>query len=396
MNTRSHCMDVRELLIAYRAGEVTPLQRERVEIHLAGCSACRSELAFESELERTARAGPEPLTDLKKHQILGQIHEQIDAATQTRAPFWRRPFLMAPAGGLVAVCATFAIFFSLPGTLPSQHGWLETSNDVELFAPREAEVLFERSSEGPLIRLDSKAIFARYQRLPGHAPLRVRTPHGEAIIRGTIFFVDAQQERMVVGVQRGTVEVVDLAGHSVLVGPGEQAAASKRAVQAIPSRSPHFQALREVFPPRPALVAAAETENAPQPRLRRRPRPTRETVEAPAPHWVDPEPAPAPSPTVDPQMLTRVVGRFLPHFQSCYERGLKNDATLEGRVVAELSFGPEGELVTGGFLIDELQTPAVTDCLRDTLLRLELPPGHGEVTLQIPLVFEPTGVRQGR
>jgi anti-sigma factor RsiW len=43
------CEDIRDQLVAYLDGELEPAEREVVDIHLAGCSACRREMtAFES------------------------------------------------------------------------------------------------------------------------------------------------------------------------------------------------------------------------------------------------------------------------------------------------------------------------------------------------------------
>ncbi|MDF1564478.1 MAG: AgmX/PglI C-terminal domain-containing protein [Deltaproteobacteria bacterium] len=391
MNDRSHCLEVRELLIAYRAGEVTPLQRQRVEVHLAGCASCKAELAFESELERTARAGPEPLTDTRKRQILGQIHERLEHEQQ-RAPFWRRPVVWAPATGFAAAAAALLLVLSLPEPLPVQEGWLETQRGIEAFATEAAQVRFEESDEGPVIHLGAQAVLARYQRRPGQRPLRVRTPHGDAIIRGTIFFVDVQADRTEVGVQKGTVEVVDRAGHSILVGAGEQARSTAERVEAVEATSPRFARLRETFPSEPVAVAAAEEPAPPRQHFRR----PRRAAEEPAP---EPEPLPEPvaeDPGPDPALLATIVGRHLPIFQSCYERGLKNHPALQGRMVAEVSYGTDGVIFDGTFLVDELQTPEVTACLANNLLDVRFPPATSVVTLEIPLVFEPGGVRHDR
>jgi hypothetical protein len=377
MKRKRSCEEIRAILLAYRSGEVSPLQRQRVEQHVATCGVCRADLDLAAAIERAGREPPPPLSDARKRAILGEIHQRIAAEERSLlSRLWPRGRgLLLPAGGLAVVATALLFILRTPAPLPDRSGWLQGVSGVEAFVPDPAPVALSRTEAGPRLRLDARAVLVRFHRLEGQPPLHVETPHGEAIIRGTVFFVEALDEATVVGVQEGTVEVHGGRGESALVGPGEQATLDDQGARLEAGRSPRFAALRALFPPAPAPDAAP----APPPH---RPRPPK----------VRPTQAPAP----DPMVIARVVGRALPRFRGCYERGLKNHPDLEGRMVAELTYGADGRIVEGHTLEDGLHVPAVTDCLHDVLLDLTFPPGTGEVTVQVPLVFTPSGVRQGR
>ncbi len=379
MKRKDTCEAIREILLAYRSGEVSPLQRQRVEQHVATCGVCRVDLDLAATLERTGRAPPPPLSDARKRAILGEIHERIAAEeVSIFSRLWPRGRgLRLPAGALaaLALAATILFVWRAPSTLPERSGWLTGVTGVEAYVPDPAPVALSRGEDGPRLRLDARAVLVRFHRLEGQPPLRVVTPHGEAIIRGTVFFVEALDDQSVVGVQQGTVEVHGGGGARALVGPGEQAILDARGARLEPGNSPRFAALKALFPPAPVPEASPA---APL----RRPRGSRGR----ATH----------APTPDPKVIARVVSRFLPRFRGCYERGLKNHPDLEGRMVAELTYGPDGRIVAERTLEDGLHVSEVTDCLHDVLLDLTFPPGPGEVTVDIPLVFTPSGVRQGR
>jgi len=390
------CQEVRALFYGYRAGDCTPLQRRLVEDHLQGCPPCQGEMRLFEALNQNARLGPPPLSDQRKKVILQGIKQRL--ATQEKTPRlpWSR-WLWIPAGGLAAAASLLLFVFAGAGSQASLHsaGWLSNTRQIKAFLPEDSLVALTEGEgdEGPLIELESKALLAHYERLPGQPPLRIKTPHLDAIIRGTVFFVEVEDNKSTVGVQSGTVEVIDADGHTTrLVGPGEEASAGPKKLELEAATSPRFQALLSLFPARPKAETTMALEK--RPKRRRRPSPRAELPAEDPGQQAPPLPEEDASP--DPGMLSRVVGRRLPALSACYEHGLKNEAQLSGRVELELQYDLEGRVQGVALIRDELARPEVTDCLQREIYRLRFPPPlKAPVTLSLPLAFAPRGVRVG-
>ena len=71
--TRPECQKLRDKLHGYRRGEGTPLERQKLELHLKKCAGCNNELYLLHELEQAARVGPPALTDGEKRNILNIV-----------------------------------------------------------------------------------------------------------------------------------------------------------------------------------------------------------------------------------------------------------------------------------------------------------------------------------
>ena len=101
----SRCESIRVSLHAYRAGDQSPLERERVRSHIAGCTSCGAELLLQSQVEDAAKYGPEPMSDDTKHAILARIKADVSAEAPGGASLlsWR---LLLPSAALAAGLAT--------------------------------------------------------------------------------------------------------------------------------------------------------------------------------------------------------------------------------------------------------------------------------------------------
>jgi anti-sigma factor RsiW len=95
------CADVREQLLAYQAGRLTPAVHDAVRVHLEGCAACAHDEAAEQALtellERRLPQHPAPLA-LKRRLAAGW------PTAATAAPRrWRRALVPAMTGAVVAL-----------------------------------------------------------------------------------------------------------------------------------------------------------------------------------------------------------------------------------------------------------------------------------------------------
>lgn len=78
-----NCSYDRDLLQEFAIGEVSEAQRREVENHLAACSHCRSEVAFERQLARDLAAIPEPNFPQDLEEVL--VRSSVQAAMTGRA-----------------------------------------------------------------------------------------------------------------------------------------------------------------------------------------------------------------------------------------------------------------------------------------------------------------------
>lgn len=83
-----------------------------------------------------------------------------------------------------------------------------------------------------------------------------------------------------------------------------------------------------------------------------------------------------------------IIARKNTGFTRCYERGLKNNAHLAGKVSYEISVGGDGGVLDVRFVEDTLKAPDVLDCIKGILLRLRFsPPQGGAAIFSSVLVF---------
>ena len=248
--TRPECQKLRDKLHGYRRGEGTPLERQKLELHLKKCAGCNNELYLLHELEQAARVGPPALTDGEKRNILNNIHRTIrqeeTPTIEIRAAFdWRKWFALPAAG--IACAAALMLVISSPLENPSNiensavqiatqtatptstmkvDQVLEVGPGVVAFQTAATKTLVRQRGTARTIDLSRGAVVAEFNRAKGQEPLEIVTPHATIVIRGTVFAINTNLRSTTVAVNRGKVEVRSnngdvtmlLAGESVEVG----------------------------------------------------------------------------------------------------------------------------------------------------------------------------------
>lgn len=87
--------------------------------------------------------------------------------------------------------------------------------------------------------------------------------------------------------------------------------------------------------------------------------------------------------------VRRTVGRALGGIKRCYERALRRNPTLEGRVTVQFTVGGGGRVVNATAANNTL-TPEVGTCIVGRIRALRFPsPEGGNVTFSYPFVFQP-------
>jgi len=78
--------------------------------------------------------------------------------------------------------------------------------------------------------------------------------------------------------------------------------------------------------------------------------------------------------------------------RGCYERGLRNNPTLQGRLVVNVRIGPAGQVCSAGVASNALGDPGVASCVVGMFRSATLPaPQGGCVDAQVPMNFVPKG-----
>jgi hypothetical protein len=76
--------------------------------------------------------------------------------------------------------------------------------------------------------------------------------------------------------------------------------------------------------------------------------------------------------------------------QGCYERALRQNPTLQGRLMIRVRVGPKGEVCSARVASDALGDSGVTSCVLQKFLAATFPPPTGGcVDTQVPMNFVP-------
>jgi TonB family protein len=92
----------------------------------------------------------------------------------------------------------------------------------------------------------------------------------------------------------------------------------------------------------------------------------------------------------DAQLLGRTIRNHLSEIRACYERALKQHATLGGKLLLRFTLTPAGTVATVDVDEDTLHDPVVTACVKAAILRWRFtapPPRQIEITF--PFIFQP-------
>ncbi|MEO5728530.1 MAG: AgmX/PglI C-terminal domain-containing protein, partial [Byssovorax sp.] len=93
-----------------------------------------------------------------------------------------------------------------------------------------------------------------------------------------------------------------------------------------------------------------------------------------------------------PEVIQRIVRQNFGRFRLCYEKGLRNNPNLQGRVSVGFEIHKDGEVGTlrpGG---SDMPDSSVTSCVMRAFYGLSFPqPEHGTVSVVAPIMFSPGG-----
>ncbi len=74
--------------------------------------------------------------------------------------------------------------------------------------------------------------------------------------------------------------------------------------------------------------------------------------------------------------------------KSCYERELKKDPTLKGKIVVQFTIGPMGRVTNSKIGSSSMRNAAVGSCILGRIRSWRFPkPEGGSVTVSYPFVF---------
>ena len=92
------------------------------------------------------------------------------------------------------------------------------------------------------------------------------------------------------------------------------------------------------------------------------------------------------------QEINRVIRRNLARFKYCYEKQLKRNPELSGKVKVQFTILGSGRVGEVQALEDTMGEPAVAQCIVSRVKRWRFPkPDGGSVTVAFPFVFSPSG-----
>ena len=95
---------------------------------------------------------------------------------------------------------------------------------------------------------------------------------------------------------------------------------------------------------------------------------------------------------LDPGQLAREVRGRMGALRACYERSLKRNPTLAGKLVLQLSITPAGTVSAVALTSDSLDDPDLASCVRRSVLRWRFPaPEGGGIDVSFPFVFQSAG-----
>lgn len=102
--------------------------------------------------------------------------------------------------------------------------------------------------------------------------------------------------------------------------------------------------------------------------------------------------------SIDRTTIDDVVRRDVNAIRYCYEKALRLDSTLAGKVVVKFVIAPDGSVSTATIRSSELDDEAVEQCVAGRFLKMQFPQpaGGGIVIVSYPFQFEPGPARDGR
>lgn len=94
---------------------------------------------------------------------------------------------------------------------------------------------------------------------------------------------------------------------------------------------------------------------------------------------------------LSPEIIHRVVQQSYPRFHACYESGLRQNPTLQGRMTVKLVIAADGATRSASVTTTDLPDKTVATCVTKAFSALSFPPpDHGELTVSYPVAFSPS------
>ncbi len=94
---------------------------------------------------------------------------------------------------------------------------------------------------------------------------------------------------------------------------------------------------------------------------------------------------------LDASAIAKVVQARKRMLQDCYEKELKRDPSLQGKIEIEFTIGEDGSVQSASIANNRMGSDAVGDCIVSRLRRWRFPkPDGGSVTVTFPFIFTPS------
>ncbi|MEL6544217.1 MAG: AgmX/PglI C-terminal domain-containing protein, partial [Myxococcota bacterium] len=95
--------------------------------------------------------------------------------------------------------------------------------------------------------------------------------------------------------------------------------------------------------------------------------------------------------SLDSAAIAKVVRRRIRSLQDCYEKELKRDPSLAGKIEVEFTIGEDGRIEEAGVSNNTMGSDAVGSCIVSRVRRWRFPtPDGGSVTVNYPFIFTPS------
>jgi len=92
--------------------------------------------------------------------------------------------------------------------------------------------------------------------------------------------------------------------------------------------------------------------------------------------------------TLDSGSIARVVKNKMKAIQGCYEKELKRNPSLKGKIVVEFTIGEDGRIEEALTVDNTMRNKTVASCIERVLKRARFPkPDGGSVTVEFPFIF---------
>lgn len=216
------CEDVAPLLVFYTCDEITAVEREQIDGHLAGCSECRAQLSEEDVLQTAIESMPQAADRLESSGVLlaqcrSELSESLDELSAPKLDEGWRPFgflrqwmALRPGWSAAALLLVGAIVgtqafqwlpfnpFSAPGSAGSPVNVLAAPriSDDQLHNMEVSNVHFSRPTGTIQVQLQAEQ------------PLTLTSGEDDVDVRRVLTFVISNGDRFDPGVRLDCVEAL--------------------------------------------------------------------------------------------------------------------------------------------------------------------------------------------